>query len=178
MSLHCWRRPDAAKRPREGPVAILGLGDVHRGDDGLGPAVIGQLRTRYLFDEGAVRIAEEGKPGFDFATFLAGARAVILIGAVHDALEGPGTLRWFRRETFRPPGPRRALERFGDLQDDFLLLGAVPGCLDATTGLTPQVHAAVPLLVQGAIVELERLGVRARQRRGAKGEAGPTQKHI
>lgn len=76
------------------PVAVIGCGNLLRGDDAAGPVVIRELWQRGVGD--LVRLVDGGTAGMDVAFQMRGAEQVILIDAADSGSE-PGTL-------FRVPG--------------------------------------------------------------------------
>lgn len=73
-------------------VLIAGLGNVLRGDDGIGPTVAHYLKARCDFDPG-VEVVDLGTPGFDLAYHMAGCWKVMLIDAAMLEGEEVGTVR-------------------------------------------------------------------------------------
>ncbi len=76
------------------PVAVIGCGNLLRGDDAAGPVVIRELWERGVGDH--ARLVDGGTAGMDVAFQMRGAERVILIDAATTGSE-PGTL-------FRVPG--------------------------------------------------------------------------
>jgi hydrogenase maturation protease len=152
------------------PIRIVGIGNVLMGDDGLGPYAIQVLKARFRFPE-HVELIDGGTPGLDFLPYIADARSVIVIDTVSSAAES-GTLKVYRdrdiigsapppRLTPHQPGLREALmatELTDASPDEMVLLGVVPETLEQGTTLSDPVEAAVELVVDAVVVELERLG--------------------
>jgi len=64
-------------------IALLGLGNVLRRDDGAGPAVIALLEARYEFPPD-VFVMDLGTPGLDLVDMLVEREAVIFVDAIVD----------------------------------------------------------------------------------------------
>ncbi|RLE20356.1 MAG: hydrogenase maturation protease [Acidobacteria bacterium] len=152
------------------PIRVLGVGNVLTSDDGLGPTVIKHLEAKYTFPE-AVEIIEVGTPGLDFTPYLADAALVIVLDAVR-AKDAPGSVRIWRDEELlkappvartspHEPGLREALmatELTDSSPGNIVLIGVVPETLEAGTGLSSTVNAAVSEVEALVLNELENLG--------------------
>ncbi|HET7228544.1 MAG TPA: hydrogenase maturation protease [Longimicrobium sp.] len=152
------------------PVAIVGLGNVLMGDDGLGPHVLRALESAYTFDDG-VALLDLGTPGLDLIPHLMDADAAIVVDTVKSA-GVPGELRLYGREqivgrnlaprvTPHAPGLQETLltlDLLGRGPRDVVLVGVVPGPVDLGLGLSPGVEAAVPVAMAAVLAELARLG--------------------
>lgn len=110
------------------PILIAGIGNMLLGDDGIGPAVVQVFALRHPPSDD-VDIQDLGTPGLELASYLAFRRAVILVDAVHTALE-PGTIRIFDRNEILA---RAYVERTGahsaslaDALESLELAGACP----------------------------------------------------
>lgn len=154
-------------------VLVVGMGNVLRGDDGFGPAVIQALEAGPALPEG-VRAVEIGIGGVGLVhELMAGYDALLLVDAV-DRRAAPGAL--FVLEPQVPdtsgltglecremvadmhqtvPGPALIMARaVGALPPLVRLIGCQPGETDElSTELTPPVRLAVPCAVQ-AIAKL------------------------
>ncbi|RLE24185.1 MAG: hydrogenase maturation protease [Acidobacteria bacterium] len=152
------------------PIRVLGVGNVLTSDDGLGPTVIKHLEAKYTFPE-AVEIIEVGTPGLDFTPYLGDAAVVIVLDAVR-AKDAPGSVRIWRDEELlkappvartspHEPGLREALmatELTDSSPGNIVLIGVVPETLEAGTGLSSTVNAAVSEVEALVLNELENLG--------------------
>ena len=153
-------------------IAIMCVGNRLMLDDGLGPAVFDELSENWdipcnieLLDLGCLTLAMIDRVReFDL---------LITVDAVDDSGEEPGTiLRYAPDAMARHVGINASLHdlKLIDLFDAAALLGyqAEGLCLgmqvenaspaEATEGLTPAVHKALPLLVDILAGELARLG--------------------
>jgi hydrogenase maturation protease len=70
-------------------LAVIGCGDPSRGDDGVGPALVRQLRGDGVPPR--VRLVDGGAAGTDIAAALRGAKRVIVVDASHTGA-APGTV--------------------------------------------------------------------------------------
>jgi hydrogenase maturation protease len=155
-------------------VAVLGLGNVLMRDDALGPYVVRRLEARYAFPDD-VTLQDLGTPGLDLHPFITGQEALIIVDTVKS--DGPaGEIRTYRRDEIlrHPPGPRvsphdpgikealLSLEFAATGPSEVLLVGVIPGPVEAGVGLSPAVRAAVERVETEVLGELERLGHAAR----------------
>ena len=151
---------------------VLGLGNPWRGDDGLGPAVIRWLQVRGL-PPGVVAV-DGGTPGLELVLTLAGdhkgcvyRRALIVDAA--DLGRAPG--EWVRftpaQARLRADGARLSVhaaglaealalgEALGTLPEEVVIFGVQPTWLDWQPGLSAEAQAAVPIVGQAVLQELE-----------------------
>ena len=77
-------------------VAIIGIGNILLGDDGVGPYVVRTLEASYEFDPN-VQVLDVGTPALDFIDNLVGMDAVILIDSVENDRPA-GTITLYRKE--------------------------------------------------------------------------------
>jgi hydrogenase maturation protease len=155
-------------------LLVLGLGNPLRGDDGIGPRVVEQLKQRGL--PMGVEALDAGVAGFDLLYLLAESRAgggdgpqrVIIVDAADVGLEA-GQFARFTPEQVKLTGAAegagsheaglaetlalaRALER---PLPEIVVFGVQPGSLEWGAGLTAEVEAAVPLLVRAVLREIQ-----------------------
>jgi len=161
----------------EGPVVVLGVGNVLLGDDGVGIRVLEELRRRGLDDPAAVpegtRLVDGGTLGLGLLDAVRGARSLLLLDAVNlgqtagtvsvlcgDAIAaagGPGA-----GTTPGSVGELLAVARLmGWLPDPVTLVGVQAGDTRFGTGLSSLVEAAVSGAVETARTELRALDERA-----------------
>jgi len=152
-------------------VAVVGIGNVLNGDDGLGPYAVRVLEATWELPP-EVEVVDAGTPGADLAALLEGVWAAVIVDAV-SAKGPPGELRRYERTEIlhaaprlamspHEPGVREALltmEFQGGGPREIVLLGAIPGDLELGTSLSPAVKAALPALLDGVVAELRRLGI-------------------
>jgi hydrogenase maturation protease len=144
---------------------IVGLGNPLRGDDGVGVRVAESLAGLALPD--AVEVVDGGTPGLELVNLMEGWLRVILVDAAHVGREAGQFVR-FTLDQARLPGQdehlsihaaglRDALllaQVLGVLPDEVIIFGVQPACLDWHEGLSPEVEAALPALVQSILKEV------------------------
>ncbi len=155
-------------------VAVLGLGNVLRRDDGVGPAVIARLEAHYAFPID-VEVMDLGTPGLDLVDQLVERDAVIFVDAILDG-RAPGSVRVLDPGGLRgssgaaPKGPRMTSHEAG--VDDALVVAAMDGRgpahvrlvgvvardLSDGPGLSPPVEYAIPAACDAVLAELGALG--------------------
>ena len=141
-------------------------------DDGVGPAVYDEVYERFEIPEG-VELFDLGVLTMDMINYIDTCDAVITVDAIEYSGEPVGTvLRGTPQELAPALGANMSLHdlRLVDLFDAAVLLGydAEGICLGMqventepsllTEDLTPDVRAALPLLVEALAAELARLG--------------------
>jgi hydrogenase maturation protease len=151
-------------------IAVIGIGNVLTGDDGVGPYVARVLDAGWEHPE--VEVIDAGTPGLDLTTILAGREAAVLVDAVK-AAGAPGALRTYDKATLlsRPPamalsphepGVREALlnaEFLGAAPATVTLVGVIPATVELGCRLSPAVQAAVPAAIEAVLEALRALGV-------------------
>jgi len=152
-------------------TAIIGIGNVLNGDDGIGPTVVKVLAARWEFPPG-VTCEDLGTPGYELTTFIMEQDAVVLVDAAR--LKGaPGEVHLVDKAELlkRPmpgvmsahePGVREALlnaEFQGVTPRVFKLVGVIPDQVESNTPLSEVVRAAVPTACKAVLQELEKVGV-------------------
>ena len=163
---------------REPVISVLCVGNKLMLDDGLGPAVYEELVERYEFPDN-VRLYDIGCLSMDMLPVVEASDVVMTVDAVDGTDSEPGTVFRFPPDAMaRHSGATASLHdlKLIDLFDAAALLGysaeglclgmqvANPSPAEVTIGLTPKVHAALPLLVETGVGELRRLGVEVRER--------------
>lgn len=157
-------------------IAVLGLGNVLMGDDGLGPNVIQQLQNTYEFPD-TVEVVDLGTPGLDLIPFLTEVDAVIFVDTVRST-GSPGDVRVYHtddllRHAPRPrvsphdPGVKSALltlKLAGIGPSEATLVGVIPSRVEKGPGLSGALEAAVPVAAAAVVRELARLGASATPR--------------
>ena len=149
---------------------MLGLGNVLRRDDALGPHVIENLLAGYEFPS-AVTVADLGTPGLNLHPYLADCDALIIVDTVRT--EGPaGEVHLYRKDDIlrHAPQPRLSphdpglqeallsLDFAGQGPREVLLVGVVPESTASEVGLSATVCRAVPRAEAAVLAELARLG--------------------
>ena len=151
-------------------LLILGLGNALLADDGIGPAAVTCLETRYHVPDD-VQVLDGGTLGLSLLPYVEDADAVILIDAVA-ADASPGTFVRLDGEDVGPAvSTRLSPHQIGvaDLLDGarwleryprrVVLLGLVPESIDLRFALSPCVDRALPALIDSVVDEAATLGV-------------------
>ena len=170
--------PEAAPRT----VAVFCVGNKLMLDEGIGPAVYEELRERYDIPDN-VKLFDVGCMSLDMLPYVRDCDAILTVDAVDGTGEEPGTVFRFEPDAMaRHSGAMASLHdlKLVDLFDAASLLGyeAEGRCVgmqvdnmspaEYTIGLTPKVHAALPLLVETIEAELFRLGAPIRKKDAAQ----------
>lgn len=153
-------------------VAVFCVGNRLHLDDGVGGAVYDQVMERFDVPEG-VELFDLGVLTMDMINYVDGCDAIITIDAIEYSGEPVGTvLRGSPQDLARSLGANISMHdlRLVDLFDAALLLGyeCEGVCLGIqvqdtqppilTEDLTPDVRAAISLLIETLAAELARLG--------------------
>jgi len=170
-------RPDGLDRAYTEPVetALIGLGSILMGDDGIGPYAVTALEAAWEFPP-EIKVLELGTPGPEFGHYLLDFEAAIIVDSVK-AKGDPGEVRLYRRDQIleaprtdrlspHDPSLRDALltsEMAGGGLTEVLLIGVIPTVVEMGTELSPDVRAALPKVEEEVLRELERLGFSPRR---------------
>lgn len=144
---------------------VIGLGNLLRGDDGVGVRLAQMLAKESWPDE--VEVIDGGTPGLGLVPLLEGRQRVILVDAA-DIGQPPGTFRRFTLEEVLLPGDelhlaihaaglREALLLATALKivpDQLVIFGVQPASIDWHNGLSPPVEAALPELISAVVAEI------------------------
>ena len=148
-------------------VVVIGLGNPLMGDDGLGLAVLDELRTGYALPD-EVELVDGGTWGMNLLPTIEEADELILIDAI-DAGQTPGAL--VRLERDRLPrylatkiSPHQVdlrdvlglAELRGTLPRDTVALGLQPHSIELRNSLSDVVRCRVDLLARAVVAELAR----------------------
>lgn len=161
-------------------ICVMGVGNVLQGDDGLGPFVLQALEAHYEFPP-EVWLFDAGTPGLDLTLFLDGIDALLVVDAVK--AEGPpGTVRTWGRDALvkgaipivtspHDPTLRESLmrlEMFGHCPSYIKLIGVIPEDICTRNTLTDPVRAAVPIVEEQIVRELEGLNASPARRKAQR----------
>lgn len=157
----------------DGPLLVLGIGNILLRDEGLGVQVIRELETRV--DRGELvlppdtELVDGGTLGLDLLPLISDARALLLVDAI-DLGDEPGTIRVLRDEAIQGAlsghvSPHQvgigdliaAARLMGTLPVAVALVGVQPLEIAVDLELSPPVRAALPGAVEAAIGEIGRL---------------------
>lgn len=156
----------------DGPIVVLGVGNVLLGDDGVGVHVVRALER--LAQRGLVelppgtRLVDGGTLGLDLLPLVSSARALVLVDAV-DRGHAPGAVEVLPGDALTRASavgisPQRAgvgdllaaRSVAGGLPKAIALVGVQVGEIGIGSGLTGSVRAAVPAAVDAVIDVLRR----------------------
>ena len=145
-------------------IAVLGLGNLMRTDDGVGVHTIRRLAESGRVSPG-IEVIEGGTLGLDLLPRIEGMTHVLAIDAVEFGAP-PGTLcRFANRELSALPTGKSvhllgfsdlvsALRLLGEAPSEVVLLGVQPESTDWGVTLSPAVAAALNDLVEAALFEI------------------------
>ena len=154
-------------------LAVIGVGNVLRGDDAIGVRVVESLRAAADGDPHALpaqaRLVDGGTLGLDLLRTIRDARAVVLVDAAHlggaagtvtvlhgDDIAGAADPRG--ASTPGAVGELIAVARLlGWLPADVVLVGIEVADIDVGVGLSPAVAAALPVAMDAVRAELHRM---------------------
>lgn len=149
----------------DGPLVVLGLGNVLLGDDGIGVRVVEALTRLAQRDPDALphatRLLDGGTLGLGLMDFLDGARALLLVDAM-DLGQPPGTISLARGDAIAANAGRggpssggvgallATARLMGMLPPVVAFLGVQVGEIRVGSTLSPDVRAALPAAVDAA----------------------------
>jgi hydrogenase maturation protease len=148
-------------------ILVLGIGNPLMGDDGVGIRVIEMLSQREL--PPGVQVEEADLPGWGLPSWFEGQSKVILIDAVQMGQE-PGNWRRFRSDEIHAVMEENSLslhqqdlacglelaQALDLLPQDLVLYGIQPAEISAGAGLSPEVQARMPDIVENILNDLEK----------------------
>lgn len=161
----------------DGPLLVVGIGNVLLRDEGVGVHVIralhGLAAERPALLPDGTSIVDGGTLGLDLLPLIEDARAVLMVDAVN-LRRAPGTIRVIDGPDLHATlaghvsphqvgvGDLIATARLLQTIPDAISLVAIQGAsIEIGLELTPAVAAAVPTAVEAAIAELRRLDAMA-----------------
>lgn len=146
-------------------IAVVGIGNLIRTDDGLGVHALERLR-RDLRVPADVTFIDGGTLGIELLAYISDTTHLLLLDAV-DAGEPPGTLIRMANEELRGLPCGASVHQVG-LADvlatlplvsaaprEIVLLGAQPASTDWGTSPSSEAEAALPHLVDAAVWQLQ-----------------------
>jgi hydrogenase maturation protease len=145
---------------------VLGLGNPLMGDDGLGLAALERLATRWVVPP-EVQLLDGGTGGLQLLPPIEDADRLILLDAI-EAGEAPGRLvvlerdelpRYFAHKLSPHEIALRDVLALAELRDrlpaDLVAIGLQPGRVTMGPGLSPEVEAGVPAMLDAVVARLE-----------------------
>ena len=157
-----------------GPVRektlVLGVGNPLMRDDGVGPRVIEMLRAGFTFPED-VDVVDAGTMSFMILDLLRDVDRLIIIDAVRDTGEPPGTVFRMTPEEIAPNQVPHSLHdmRLIDVLQAAELMGSMPSTIafgvqietieEWVLELSEPVDAAVPVAAAAVLEELKGFGI-------------------
>ncbi len=158
--------------PVEGPILVLGIGNLVMSDDGIGVRVVQNLSRRCRFPE-RVELLDGGTLGLDLLPRLEGVTHLLMVDAVETG-GSPGTLVRLTGsdipvtlETKVSPHQMGlkdllAVARLqGNAPEEMVLLGVQPACIEMGLELSPPVASRVAELEEQVIRQLDEWGAEA-----------------
>jgi hydrogenase maturation protease len=166
----------------DGPILVIGVGNVLLRDEGVGVRVARELHrlgsTGHVAVPSGTRVVDGGTLGLDLLPLIEDSRALLIIDAV-DLRQPPGTVDVIHGDALQDSfsghvSPHQvgigdllaAARLMGTLPRAVALVGIQPGEIAVGLELTDAVEAAVPAAVQAAVDELRSLAA-------AAGASGP-----
>lgn len=161
----------------DGPLLVIGVGNVLLRDDGVGVRVAGELHRlasagRIALPPGT-RIVDGGTLGLELLPLIEDSRALLMVDAV-DLGRTPGTVEVIHREALHGAlaghlSPHQvgigdllaAARLIGTLPEAVVLVGVQPGEVATGLELSGAVDAAVPTAVRACVRELRILAASA-----------------
>jgi len=151
-------------------ILVMGVGNPLMGDDGIGPRVVEMLRAGYAFPEN-VEVVDAGSMSFMILDLLRGVDRLIIIDAVRETGEAPGTVLRMTPEEIAPNQIAHSLHdtRLVDVLQAAELMGSTPQTIafgieieliqEWMLELTPELERAVPIVAAAVLQELETMGI-------------------
>ena len=155
-----------------GKILVLGIGNLVMSDDGVGVKVVQRLQREYRFPP-CVELMDGGTLGLDLLPKLENIDRLIIIDAVETGRKAGTCIRLtgeelpIALETKLSPhqmGLKDLLavsQLMGHSPREMILIGVQPGSIEMDTELTPDVEAAVDVLVSNVLNELELWNIQA-----------------
>ncbi len=147
-------------------IAVVGVGNTIRSDDGAGVHALGLLRHDPRLPAG-VSLIDGGSHGIELLAYLNGVSHLLLLDAVDTGAPAGALVHMAGDELRGFPGGASVhqlgiadllatLPLISDMPREIVLLGVQPESTDWGTALSPPVEAALGPLVEAAIEQLAR----------------------
>jgi hydrogenase maturation protease len=149
-------------------ILVLGVGNVIHQDDGAGVEALNRLRAGTAFPP-HVRLMDGGTLGIELLPYVQDATHLVLLDAIDVGAAAGTVIRMDGPELLNLPRPQNAHQlgvadlleamRFtrGDLCPT-VVVGVQPHDTGWGVGLSPEVEAAMPTVVETALAALDSLG--------------------
>lgn len=157
----CYSPPGSAGVSPAKKILILGVGNPFRRDDGVGPAVIGLLKSEWRlpdserFRESRVDLLDGGTDGLSLIDYIEGYEKVLVVDAV-DMRAAPGEVRVFSPEEAKLKIKTDALSIHGfglaevialmeklEMKTDMCIIGIQAKDVNFGEGLSPEVSSKI-----------------------------------
>ena len=151
-------------------ILVMGVGNPLMRDDGIGPRVIEMLRAGYTFPDN-VDVVDAGTMSFMILDLLRGIDRLIILDAVRDTGEPPGTVLRMTPEEIAPNQIAHSLHdvRLVDVLQAADLMGSSPETIafgvqieaieEWVLELSEPLEAAVPIAAGAVLEELQTMGI-------------------
>jgi hydrogenase maturation protease len=151
-------------------ILVMGVGNPLMRDDGIGPRVIEMLRAGFAFPDN-VEVVDAGTMSFMILDLLRGVDRLVVIDAVDNTGEPPGTVLRMTPEEIAPNQVAHSLHDTGlvDVLQAADLMGSSPETIafgvqieaiqEWVLELSEPLEAAVPIAAAAVLQELQSLGV-------------------
>ena len=161
----------------DGPVFVIGVGNILLRDEGVGVRVASELdrlaTSGHVALPPGTRVVDGGTLGLDLLPLIDDSRALLMVDAV-ELGAAPGTVRVLRADELQTAlaghvSPHQvgigdlvaAARLMGTLPDAVALVAIQPGEIAVGLDLTPDVEAALPEAIRAAVGELRSLAAAA-----------------
>jgi hydrogenase maturation protease len=159
------RHPLVAPEKAVCETLVIGVGNPLRGDDGVGVRVAEVLAGKDLPRD--VEVVDGGTQGLGIVSLMEGRRRVVLVDAT-DMGRAPGSFVRFTLEKVRLLGEAEHLsihdaglrdslllaQALGTLPEEVIIFGVQPARIEWEYGLSPEVEAELPALVEAILMEV------------------------
>jgi len=152
-------------------VVVMGLGNLLMQDEGVGIHALRSLQEQYQF-EPDVQLIDGGTSGMDLLPYFRPDSYVLLIDAMNFS-ETPGEIgRVEGDDIMARLNTKMSVHHLGlsdllstvkllDIEPaDLVLIGVQPETIELFLGLSPKLEAVIPKIVQYAVEQLEKWGVK------------------
>ncbi|MDA8156081.1 MAG: HyaD/HybD family hydrogenase maturation endopeptidase [Actinomycetota bacterium] len=153
-------------------TVVLGIGNLLMRDEGAGVHAVGVLRENFSFPPG-VTVMDGGTMGLDLLYFLEGADRLLMMDAVASGAQ-PGAVRMFEGSEIPPSAWGKysvhqiglqdlvtAMRLTGQEPPEICLAGIEPKEVRLDIGLSAEVEAGLPALIDAVVKKLDNWGVKA-----------------